>query len=1030
MRVLQLSIILIPFCLVATAEDWSTYRFDAGRGAHTPEEISPKLQLQWTFKPRHAPAPAWPSESRMTFDQAFQVVASATTVFWGHSVEGKIYALDAATGAERWAFYTEGPIRFAPALWKDRLFAVSDDGYLYCLAQTDGKLLWKKRLGPGPEMVMGNGQLISKWPARGGPLVLDDIVYAGAGIWPSEGIYLSAWNAQSGEKVWATDGLGGLYINQPHNKAKAKSGISCQGYLAANSDALFIPTGRAVPAALSKADGKLLYYHLAVYQKTGGASLTAFDHMVFNQGILFNSTDGKTSKQASLTLPDSRITVTPDTIILLVKNELIGMDRATPFKQQKRKTVSNIKWRIKAPTEPVSTMIAAGKRLVAGGKGYVRVLEGLPDGKKAQAGSETKDKTTSESFLLKIEGEVKGLAYAHGRLFVSTDLGHIHCFGAATTKARIVLQESKAPQDLLTSADLKAAAEILKSAGFSEGYALDLGCEDGRLVLALASASKSKLKLFAVGNDPEKVSAARKLLDKAGVYGARAMVFERNPADTGFPGYLADLVVSTQALNGGKGLESEMDRCVKPYGGVVCSGKTGAVKAEVKGPLKGTGAWTHQYANAGNTSCSDDSVVRGGLTVRWFDDFGQVMPSRHGRAPAPLYQDGRMFVLGLNDLRAFDAFNGRRLWTLGLEGITEAYDDSHWLGTATTGGVFCLGGRFVYLRSNDSCLQIDQKSGRVVKTFKIPAALGEEPSWGYIAFAEGRLYGSVADKENVNVPQGKRQIKPSKSHYQRLLSESTTLFAWDVSEGRLLWQYQAQHSIRHNAITVGKGMLYLIDRPKASFDSQDIRKGQKVPEQKPGVLLALNAADGKEAWKVTEGVKGTVLCLNLEHDVLLMANQPTRGALPSERASPNLVGFKASTGERLYQTVKGYTTRPVIVNRTVYAEPGAWDLITGKPKPWGFRRSYGCGLLSAGRHMLTFRSATFGYTQLDKKKSTVQSFGGVRPGCWMNAIPAGGMVLIPEGTSKCTCSYQMKATLVLEPRMNAKESAPKPATKK
>ena len=35
---------------------------------------------------------------------------------------------------ERLRFHANGPVRFAPAALKDRLFVASDDGVLYCLA--------------------------------------------------------------------------------------------------------------------------------------------------------------------------------------------------------------------------------------------------------------------------------------------------------------------------------------------------------------------------------------------------------------------------------------------------------------------------------------------------------------------------------------------------------------------------------------------------------------------------------------------------------------------------------------------------------------------------------------------------------------------------------------------------------------------------------------------------------------------------------------------------------------------------------
>ncbi|HPO07028.1 MAG TPA: hypothetical protein PLZ55_00050, partial [bacterium] len=39
-----------------------------------------------------------------------------------------------------------------------------------------------------------------------------------------------------------------------------------------------------------------------------------------------------------------------------------------------------------------------------------------------------------------------------------------------------------------------------------------------------------------------------------------------------------------------------------------------------------------------------------------------------------------------------------------------------------------------------------------------------------------------------------------------------------------------------------------------------------------------------------------------------------------------------------------------------------------------------------------------------------------RPGCWINIIPAGGLVLIPESSSGCICPYSIQTSMALAPR--------------
>ncbi|MCY2992937.1 MAG: hypothetical protein NTY19_34405 [Planctomycetota bacterium] len=89
--------------------------------------------------------------------------------------------------------------------------------------------------------------------------------------------------------------------------------------------------------------------------------------------------------------------------------------------------------------------------------------------------------------------------------------------------------------------------------------------------------------------------------------------------------------------------------------------------------------------------------------------------------------------------------------------------------------------------------------------------------------------------------------------------------------------------------------------------------------------------------------------------------------------------------------------------------------MTRKSLPFTLQRSYGCGIPAGSRNLLVFRSATLGYIDLTRGQQT-ENYGGIRPGCWVNAIPAGGLVLLADAASWCTCSYLNQATIALEPQ--------------
>ena len=161
---------IIAFTTYSNAdEDWPTYRADTARSGFTSQSLPDSLNLQWTYQARHAPRPAWPTSDRIHFDFVNHPIVTGNTVLFGTSANDKVIALDLDSGLQRWAFYTEGPVRFAPAAWRDRIFVASDDGWLYALALSDGKLLWKHRGGPNDRKCLGNDRMISRWPARGGP---------------------------------------------------------------------------------------------------------------------------------------------------------------------------------------------------------------------------------------------------------------------------------------------------------------------------------------------------------------------------------------------------------------------------------------------------------------------------------------------------------------------------------------------------------------------------------------------------------------------------------------------------------------------------------------------------------------------------------------------------------------------------------------------------------------------------------------------------------------------------------------------
>jgi outer membrane protein assembly factor BamB len=373
-----------------------------------------------------------------------------------------------------------------------------------------------------------------------------------------------------------------------------------------------------------------------------------------------------------------------------------------------------------------------------------------------------------------------------------------------------------------------------------------------------------------------------------------------------------------------------------------------------------------------------------------------------------------MFVEGIDALRAVDAYNGRNLWEFALPGVLQSYDADHLSGTAVTGSNFCVAGDSVYVHDKQRCYRLDAATGKKLGEFSAPAHPDGKPGlWGYIACDGERLYGTIANSDH------RVRFSWVRADMSEQWGESSTLFALDAKSGEVLWRYNATHSIRNNTIAIGSGRVYLIDRALADEDKytpDPNDTSRKLPpvakiDQPPGKLVALEAKSGNRAWKTQPDAFGTMLAYSAPHDALLMSYQATRFKLPSE-VGGRLAAYRGSTGELLWDQKATYITRPLINDRTIYAQGGAWDLLTGEERPFELKRSYGCGQLAGSKNMLLFRSATLGYLDLTRG-SGVENFGGIRPGCWINALPVGGLVLVPDASAGCSCSYQNRSWMAL-----------------
>lgn len=1042
----------------APAADWPQYRADSGRAGHTPERLPDRLHLQWTYHAPHAPRPAWPDVywQRQTYDLAYQPVIARGALYYGSSADCKVYALDAATGRERWSFFTDGPVRFAPAVWRDRLFVASDDGYLYCLAVRDGKLLWRKRGGLDDRKILGNGRMVSRWPARGGPVIHGNIVYFGAGIFPSQGFFLYALDPETGKTVWVNNTSGNTRGNHITG-GYAFGNVTAQGYLAVSGDTLMVSTGRAVPAAYDLKTGAFKYFRALELSYTGGSWVMAVDKLVFNSDLILHRDTGYTlcNKVGNA---KERITVrsrpkkaevmieaaaSPTRIFVATGKRIKAIDRSHPLDENSDiwdMTQSlYFKWRgpmakKRAPHKAVATkdlwsvavdctgtVIVAGNTVYTGGKGVV-------------SGIRTDSRKTA--WTHEVDGTAHGLAASGGRLYVSTDTGKIYCFGKDKTAKPAVIE--KRPATPASAGSDGLAQEIIRKSGVTEGYCLDFGCGGGELAYALAK--RTNLHVIAVDDDPKQVEAARRALDSAGLYGTRVTVLQADLNNTNLPDYFANLIVSARSAKHGESSipSKEWQRVQRPCGGVAALGRPGSLKVRERGALEGAGSWTHQFGNSGNTACSDDTIIKGPLGVLWFSSVGpDKMPGEKSRNPAPLYVGGRVYYRGQHSLlRCVDAYNGRIIWEARAPSF-RGY--GCYQGSEVVGSNYCVTPDSVYITDYSHCYRLDGKTGKKLETFDTPK-LGKtgKPRWGQTFVKDKLLVGTVESgvMEKGWPRPGLKQIpKCMWVAGTNKVPEVTHVFGMDRESGRLLWTYAAKSLIIQNSIAVRCSRVCFIDRPV-------VKHSDKQAGAAKARLVALDTATGKVAWTHEENVFGSMLAISEKYGVVLMGSDvKERGTLWYDYPQ-GLAVFKAADGKKLWEKEVLYKQRPMIIDRTIVAEgfnldnadrrnamkrhyPSAWDLLTGEIKtranpvtgqeePWIYGRSTKCSYVTSCANMLLLRNAMMAYFDLIRDEGQ-SNMGAFRPSCFINVLPVGGIVVAPNIFAGCQCNYLMRTALALQP---------------
>jgi len=1028
-------------CAVARAGDWPMWRYDAKRSAATREKLPAKLHLRWTRKLAPIRA-AWPFHVRERFDASYEPVVGGKTVFIASPNDDSVTAFDTETGKEKWKFYANGPVRFAPVILKGKVYFGSDDGYLYCLDAADGKLAWKYRGAPKdrPEYWhLGNGRLVSFWPVRGAPVEANGRIYFAAGIWPILGIFIHAVDAETGKRVWINRRSHLIEnVRIDHNLLR-DMGLAPQGYLAVTGNKLIVPNGCSMPAGFDCKNGRLLWYVQGY--RNGFWKVTATSKYLFvgPQAVLNVSNGrevGSRWAQAGSKAPNGFDTrnwdlfegpffpyrfsrdCTADSAVSgnkaysLLDGVFYCHDLARARLKTYEKPWSGRKfhplrwdarelWRFSAAKGRGTLLIKAGNRLYGHADKTLLALE-IPTGRRKPR----------VSWQTVVDGHPSSMLAADGKLFVVTKEGAIHCYGGRPAKTRVYEPRKKTlPKPPAKWA--RAAGDILKATGAEEGYCVALGAGSGGLIKALLA--QSQLRIICVEKDAEKVDKLRRTFVGAGLYGTRVALIEGDPCEFRFPPFLANLVVS-ETLDA-SAVAARLDAktllaVLRPYGGAAClaasedareafdgwATKVKLENAQVQhqngfallrrtGPLPGASEWTHETGDAARSFFSRDKRVKPPFAILWYgdgEDHGFYTPRGYDIGVKPQVTGGRLFAFqrGSYNLFALDVYTGRHLWKRRVGKLVR----------------YASLGDGVYVADGDRLTVLDAASGKKRKTFNYGAR-----GRGYTA-RDIRVAGDVV---LVAVSLHKERA------IQSGLWDSKILIALDRKTGRVLWRREARKRFNNNALVLAAGKAFCVDSVSPVKVYRSKRRGET--DATPSLVMALDARTGKPLW--SKSVVKTAyfsfgnwlghranddwLAYSVEHGTLLWGK------------GGDVTAFKGDTGEQLWrEKVKG--GQPVILRgKTFITQKGVtYDLSTGKLiNDKELFKPGGCNYGLASEYVLFSRYQSAAFVDLtDRKRYLLRN---IRSGCSNSYVPADGVVSVPNFSAGCICNYPVQGSFTL-----------------
>ena len=1007
----------------ARSDDWPMWRHDSSRSSATSEQLPAGLSLQWSRQLAEQRM-AWSEDPRIHFDAVVEPVYAGGLVFVPSATTDSVTALDAASGSVRWKFFADGPVRFAPVVAHQQVYFGADDGFIYCLHATTGKLKWRQAARPSDRQAIGSERVISVWPVRGGPVLVDGKIYFTAGVWPFEGVLLYDFEVGPNQQ------------SPPAFRSRTLNSLTPQGYAVASGGRLYLPCGRALTACFDLKTGQSVPLSYDSRGKTD-YHVTAVGDFIFHGDRIY-----QVAEKRLLQTTVHRPVTGPEGVAGTLSNDLVGLNVKKPTlvevvdrkgKAQKVQVLP-LSWRMKraelakavgASSSDWKIHLQAGSRVYGHIGKQVFAIE--PSGT---------DETAKVSWHVALDSPARTMIAGDGRLIVVSESSKLYCFAKGAAQARNHPREEK---PLAKAAETGRWAELAKrvvaESNDLQAYCLVPGIGSGQLIDQLLQ--RTELKLLVIDPSKEKVAALRRRCDAAGLYGQRLVARTGTASTAQLPAYFANVIASEDSLQEDLGV---LYRSLRPYGGnaylvnddasyqqisrIVAAG--GLSKAKLNrangittitrfGALAGSSNWTHEYGDAANSLTSSDELVKAPLGVQWFGGpaaAGELFYNRHYWAPSLEVIDGRMFLEGPEIFAAIDVYTGRILWKKKLaEGTVEVSKTrkfreaspgrrGNFFEKVKVGLNFVVANDYLYMSDGRTCDLLNPVTGKLVKQIKLPSP---DQRWGRMRIVNDLLVATIWEKKDgVDMP--------------------VAIGAFDRESGEPYWRHDAKVSCPLAAI--GKDRVYYFDGALSQLYDDWKRKGLVPEASKYKVLKAVDLRTGKQLWEQDTSQIVTWVGFSEATDVLISSNK--KGIEARSAKSGKLLWQKTAEGKGFAGHPENLWDRVILWQDRIIDQRGpglSYDLKTGEPIkqkhpitgeeiPWQFTKTgHHCNYAIASPHLVTFRAATAGF--LDMESGTTGRLEGFRSGCRNSLIPANGILNAPNFAHGCSCSYNLFTSLAL-----------------